>query len=136
MATYKKLLKNRAGDTIIPVTDADTYSTTEKKVGVWIDGRPIYRRVLTLPGIAGGTEYTIDIGVLSSNISNFWVKNGSVKVSGIGILPIWFYNRQFADRYSTWAYVSLRATNATVFFKCDATITGGNIIIEYTKTTD
>ena len=136
MATYRKLLKNRKGDIIIPVTDADTYSTTEKKVGVWIDGRPIYRRVLTLPGIAGGTEYTIDIGVLSSNISNFWVKNGSVKVSGIGILPIWFYNRQFADHYSTWAYVSLRATNATVFFKCDATITGGNIIIEYTKTTD
>jgi hypothetical protein len=136
MATYKKLLKNRAGDTIIPVTDADTYSTTEKKVGVWIDGKPIYRRVLTLPGITGGTEYTIDIGVLSSNISNFWVKNGSVRISGTGILPILFYNRQYADRYSTWAYVSLNATNATVHFKCDSTITGGNIIIEYTKTTD
>lgn len=136
MATYKKVLKNRAGDTIIPVTDADTYSTTEQKVGVWTDGKPIYRRVLTLPGIAAGTEYTIDIGVLSSNISNFWVKNGSVRISGTGILPILFYNRQFADRYSTWAYVSLRATNATVYFKCDSAITGGNIIIEYTKTTD
>ena len=136
MATYNKLLKNLAGDINIPVTDADTYSTTEKKVGVWIDGKPIYRRVLTLPGITGGTEYTIDIGVLSSNISNFWLKNGSVRISGTGILPIWFYNRQFADRYTTWAYVSLRATNATVYFKCDSTITGGNIIIEYTKTTD
>lgn len=136
MATYRKILKNRAGDIIIPVTDADTYSTTEQKVGVWIDGKPIYRRVLTLPGIAAGTEYTIDIGILSSNISNFWVKNGSVRISGTGILPILFYNRQFADRYSTWAYVSLRATNATVYFKCDSAITGGNIIIEYTKTTD
>lgn len=136
MATYKKILKNRAGDTIIPVVDADRYSMPEKKVGFWIDGKPIYRRVLLLPGITGGTEYTINIGVLSSNISNFWVKNGSIKISGIGILPIIFYNRQFADRYSTWAYVSLKATNATVYFKCDATITGGNIIIEYTKKTD
>lgn len=136
MATYKKVLKNRAGDTIIPVTDADRYSGPEKKVGFWIDGKPIYRRVLLLPGIAGGTEYTIDIGVLSSNISNFWVKNGSIKISGIGILPIMFYNRQFADRYSTWAYLSLRTTNATVYFKCDSEITGGNIIIEYTKRTD
>lgn len=136
MATYKKLLKNRAGDTIIPVTDADRYSGTEKKVGIWIDGKPIYRRVLNLPAITGGTEYTIDIGVLSSNISNFWVKNGSVKISGIGILPILFYNRQFPDRYGTWAYVSLNATNAAVHFKCDSAITGGNIIIEYTKKTD
>ena len=48
MATYKKVLKNRAGDTIIPVTDADTYSTNEKKVGVWIDGKPIYRKTIVL----------------------------------------------------------------------------------------
>ena len=43
MATYKKLLKNRAGDTIIPVSDYDVYSTSEKVVGVWTDGKPIYR---------------------------------------------------------------------------------------------
>ena len=55
MATYKKLLKNRNGDNIIPVTDADTYSTTEKKVGVWIDGKPIYRKSFTYSYASGST---------------------------------------------------------------------------------
>lgn len=61
MATYKKLLKNRAGDTIIPVTDVDAYSTTEQKVGVWIDGKTIYRKVVqgTLSGSSFNALATI-----------------------------------------------------------------------------
>jgi hypothetical protein len=47
MATYKRLLTTKAGDTIIPVTERDVYSTTEQVVGEWIDGKTIYRRVFT-----------------------------------------------------------------------------------------
>jgi len=49
MAVYKKLLKNRKGDTIIPVTDlAENYSLDEVNTGKkWVDGKPIYRKCYT-----------------------------------------------------------------------------------------
>lgn len=49
MAVYKKLLKNRKGDTIIPVTDlVENYSLDEVNTGKkWIDGKPIYRKCYT-----------------------------------------------------------------------------------------
>lgn len=49
MATYRKLLKNRKGDIIIPVTDLmESYSLDEVNTGKkWIDGKPIYRKCYT-----------------------------------------------------------------------------------------
>ena len=48
MATYRKLLKNRKGDTIIPIVGLGEYSTTEVDTGKkWIDGKTVYRRVFT-----------------------------------------------------------------------------------------
>lgn len=72
MATYRKLLKNRKGDTIIPVVDViGDYSTSEVNTGyTWVDGKPIYKRVFaaTFTTPAVGTRLTIDL--IDSNIDN------------------------------------------------------------------
>lgn len=43
--------------------DITTYSTKEQKIGKWIDGRPIYRKVISgnmpVPDVNGGTWYNI-----------------------------------------------------------------------------
>ena len=131
MATYKKLLKNRAGDTIIPVTDADIYSTTEKKVGVWIDGKPIYRKTLTL------NFSSVPAAGLTWNhgISNFSEMVGSDTVFNLG------WDRTF---YGDSAYLArngmaLRVGATQIVLDTNAASNWKGTIyytIYYTKTTD
>lgn len=67
MATYRKLLKNRAGDTIIPVVDAmGDYSTSEIDTGYkWIDGKTIYKKTVDC-----GTLPNATVKDIAHNISN------------------------------------------------------------------
>ena len=58
MATYRKLLKNRNGDIIIPVVDTiGDYSTSEVDTGhTWIDGRKIYKKTLQCENVPIGEK--------------------------------------------------------------------------------
>lgn len=88
METYRKLLKNRNGDIIIPVTDSEVYSSTERKVGVWYDNKTMFRKVFTgtftTPTV--GTRLTTNL--ISSGIDNvidvvgYWSPNNSSQTSG------------------------------------------------------
>ena len=64
MAVYHKLLKNKAGDTIIPVTQV-VYSTSEMAIGKWIDGKILYRKVVQIPTTTISSQNTtvVDIPV-------------------------------------------------------------------------
>lgn len=67
MATYKKLLKNRAGDTIIPVTDViSDYSDAEVNTGcTWRDGRQIYKKTIKINSLPNNAS-----GLYPHNITN------------------------------------------------------------------
>lgn len=57
--------------------DSATYSTTEKKVGTWIDGKPLYRKTLTgtLNAIpTAGTSVTTDFNVDVALVEGLFVK--------------------------------------------------------------
>ncbi len=62
------------GDTIPAgyeeVNGYENYSTTEQKVGTWIDGRPIYQKVITLSDLpsTAGTAKDFDTGYNKSQI--------------------------------------------------------------------
>lgn len=113
------------------INNPDSYSTSEVKTNkVWIDGKPIYRKVLTgtLPIGSGENVFTIS----NAKIINF---NGIIKST---------YNQWWTipsiysdDNYRIYTYISGDRTQLKVdcgsYFSTNSQY---EIIIEYTKTTD
>lgn len=58
--------------------EKDVYSTTETRIGTWIDGRPIYRKVFVTNNIFP-TPYSGNEGTLINNVFDYPV-NGNVRV--------------------------------------------------------
>lgn len=77
MATYRKLLKNRDGDIIIPVVDVmGDYSTSEVDTGYhWIDGKTIYKKTVYFSSLPNNTTKTVSFGV--NNVSYVIKMEGS-----------------------------------------------------------
>lgn len=108
--------------------DMNVYSTEEKIVGTWIDGKPIYRKVITSTfGLPSGGRKTL-------TLSNFGVNNVETPISSTIIS-------------SDGGYMGIRDINVLTAFKAttvDIALTSGyslnsgeqKIILEYTKTTD
>ena len=108
-----------------------TYSSTEKVVGEWIDGKPIYQKTVNFGALPDNTTKAVSHGI--SNISKVvsiegWATNGS------DFFSLSYYN-PLASNYSAGVY----ATYSDVIIK-----TGGNltpyttcyVTLKYTKTTD
>jgi hypothetical protein len=128
---YTKNSKNNKYEKFYDETDSKTYSTAEKKVGFWIDGKPTYRRTLystkrvesgagymdntIIPNIDVVTDLDVVIGAFGNSIfKSYWTNDG-------GNLKI---KSQF-DK-ANGLYIS-----------CDYTgFIGWILTVEYTKTTD
>lgn len=107
------------------VNSINTYSTDEIRIGTWIDGKPIYRKMYEFSNISpNDTKYTeLDIDNLYRIVN--W--GGSVETNGTarscfvsGIVP--FVHYQLGN-----IYVSNTGSE---------TINSISVIIEYTKTND
>ena len=103
------------------------YSTEEKVVGKWIDGKPVYRKVLsaTLPSTNGGSVANLT----SLNIDSL-VRLESFKTTDAR-LP-----NNYKDT-SNNGY-SLYVSGTSLLAQLTSAIYGKsvNVILEYTKTTD
>lgn len=112
----------------------DIYSTSEIRIGTWIDGKPIYRKtILRTDAITADTEHVIDM-----NISNIDI---ITNISGV----LSSSNKQVYRQINTY---NLPNTNSSIsmFAQIDGIVKiyakenwgSPNIIItlEYTKTTD
>ena len=102
----------------------DVYSTTETRIGTWIDGKPIYRRIFT--GTKTGSRPVISNQVLNVDTvikqygqltNNNWKYVLTTSSNGVGykIEDSTFYIYSEDSTNTTWSYVT---------------------IYEYTKTTD
>ena len=112
------------------------YSTDEKIVGKWTNGKPIYRKILTYTNTSLLSNTTVDI---PHNVANF---DSVVNVSG--------FSKATTGEYFTWPVGTAGASAGTICIgKVDSTnlqlrLGGQNlgagavstIIFEYTKTTD
>ena len=109
-----------------------TYSTEEQRIGTWIDGKPLYRKVLSLLSPNSKTLQTIDTGV--TGIERFIKIEASIDtgLSASGVLfanyylgsSSNFYVRGYGDKVQSF-------TSESPMLQKDMII-----IIEYTKTTD
>ena len=114
---------------------SDLYSETEKIVGQWIDGKPVYQRV-----VAPNDTYTSGTSTLVSNIINAWGIERVVKFDGI----LWRHDNNFVTPLSNSTsssidYIYINSDDNSL--KLVKTTTSSNlwkvfVIIQYTKTSD
>lgn len=110
--------------------NVDQYSTSETKVGTWIDGKPIYRKVKHLTTKAGWQSFPkTDI---SSNIDRVVNIYGNVRQPGGTIINIPFYidSSNSANTYYVPQSNYFVVTTGSSYGYGDT-----YIIVEYTKTT-
>lgn len=119
-------------EAISHVTAKDIYSTTEQVIGEWIDGKPIYRKVIVINSLPNAGEghylhYISDIEEVTAFkftthfASNEWSPVGGT-ISPLGL--------QFAIN------ASVSPTDIVVRTGTDRTNQTAKAVIEYTKTTD
>ena len=109
------------------INKLNTYSTTEQKVGTWIDGKSIYRKVIEANNVS-----------LSSSGVN--IPSG---ITNVGVVTKLDINMKFTDNswFSFWHLTDIKLANnndITLYTDSSSTATFPKIyiIIEYTKTTD
>ena len=127
--TNKSNLVGAINEVLSNDTAKGTYSTTEQRVGTWIDGKPIYRKVITDKTVPTGIDY-FSTGI---NIDTFINCDGIVINNEIKLtLPI-FNLYAGNETTSCWGNGSQIYT-----YSNDSGIQGKPIyyILEYTKTTD
>lgn len=115
------------------VDEKNTYSTSEKVVGTWIDGKPIYRKVIDfgeLPN-AGFQNVAHNIKGLDSVIC----LRGIAKTTTNNFYPIPFVGNGAMFNNAT-ATMRINATEVTIATTTDVSSHTAYVILEYTKTTD
>ena len=123
---FVTLWYTKSTDGIVAIGNDTDYSTEEKIVGTWIDGKPIYQKTFTANGtMSSGAELgtidnlkrviKLDGGFMDSNNSH-------------GIFP-WVYTNQFAD-------VFVDSGNNKVMIVFNQTVKDPIVTVQYTKTTD
>lgn len=120
----------------------EVYSTEEQIIGVWIDGKPLYRKVIDL-----GTLPNTDTVMIPHNIDNL---DRIISMSGMAkserqnlLLP--FPYSLGKDGFNSDGTVKINAVpiniyeqqgNIAVYTLSDRSDMTGYVILEYIKTTD
>ena len=114
------------------VADENTYSREEQVIGTWIDGKPLYRKVIEC-GAMTGTELYV-----SHKITNFdllWIDQSNTWLiapdGAIGPLP--FHNAHNIN-HSIEFYIT--NGNQIYFYSPNQRIANAYVTLKYTKTTD
>lgn len=107
-----------------------TYSTTEQRVGTWIDGKPIYRIVKQK---YVGTDKAV-ISLSDINFDNIWLNGNSFIKTDAGIFkPLNVF--ESAD-YSIRTEINVNEKEVNIWGKSVYYRGTAYVILEYTKTTD
>lgn len=108
-----------------------SYSTSETNTGkTWIDGKPIYRKVVDLGALPNNTMKNVTHGI--TNIDTVTDYYGVAKSGSNTTLKIPYVATETTDTIAM--YVS--AINVAVKTKQDMSAYSGYAVIEYTKTTN
>ena len=127
MAQVKALIGNIKGPAGKDGSENQIYSTTEQAIGTWIDGKPIYRKIIKA-SVNQGNHEVYDVSDM--NLDEIINMRGTISQSVGSFVPIPYYTNSsdftivFYPKSSNYIKVNT-STNGIV-----------NIILEYTKTTD
>lgn len=118
------------GEIVAKTSPYHIYSTEEKLIGEWIDGKPLYRKMIEVTTPTNATPKTYDVSDL--NIETAADVRGII---GNG-RPVNF-TIIFGDTGTVY-FISCYYENNTIYLTSHSAYGGlnGKVIIEYTKTTD
>ena len=110
----------------------DNYSTSEIRIGTWIDGKPLYRKTIIFENLnLHDSEIALSINVPNAYIRD--LKNGFFVMTTGYRFPLNTY-----WKYSQAVSTIISNDNQSILIWCDEQNTVSSLIIsvEYTKTTD
>lgn len=125
--TYITIQYTKTTDSAVEIGDDTDYSTTEKIVGTWIDGKPIWQKTyhdVYTGSFSTGTSVIIDSALTMSNIRllNSVITNNA-------------NNNSVNDVNSNSIYVRLTASALTVMGNVSyGNVSNMDVTIQYTKT--
>lgn len=125
------ILYTKTTDTAMEIGSDTDYSTTEKIVGTWIDGKPLYQKTLDIGTLSGNdVQFSLSSVYGLTDIEHAWKVNGYLVNSGG-----WEYDNFYL---STNDNANITVFNTVIRVVCSgyANVTGGKVTIQYTKTTD
>ena len=116
---------------ILNVKVADTFSTDEVKTNkIWIDNKPIYRKVIKRETVTSGTYTMIPTGIAFSSIGDLVELKVLCKQNEANI---WYAAPTNMSSDEIFGYY-LSANNVVV--RSNSTLEKIIVILEYTKTND
>ena len=114
--------------------DENAYSTDERKVGTWIDGKPIYRKVIITTSPTSINDFQ-SIAILPENEKTLVNLRAQIYVQNASIItqvPFSFATESLGSIYFDPKTKNIiMSTNNSTYINSEVTI-----IAEYTKTTD
>jgi len=118
-------------DSAISIGDDTDYSTTEKIVGTWIDGKPVYQKTIHISSLPNNTtaEYLHNISYLDKVIDIKCIYWNSTQT---GFQP---FPQISVDDVSSQDIVSVTNTAIYIATKTDKSSKSAYITLQYTKTT-
>lgn len=126
-------MQDNIEDAIDDVDEKFNYSTEEKVVGTWIDGKPIYECVLTVGSVTAGSVGHVPFS--RTNIDEILDCQGFGRDNNNN----WFllsraHPSQF--KYQIGIYYNYPDNEFSIEMGTEINISKGYIIVRYTKTTD
>lgn len=113
------------------------YSTSEKVVGCWVDGRPVYQKTINFGALPNAAPKTVNHGIssLGNIVDAFGVFWNSSKVTGT--IPYNSVNQSGQSGTNSTVAMHLNTTQVVLVTFIDlSSYTNCYITIQYTKTTD
>ena len=127
MAQVKALIGNIKGPAGKDGSENQIYSTDETVIGTWINGKPLYRKIIKT-SVKQGVQKIYDVS--NMNLDDIICMNGSLSQSEGSIvhIPYGTSSNDFAVVYypKSSNQIEINTSRAGIV----------NIILEYTKTTD
>jgi phage minor structural protein len=142
------LTKIKVGDTVYDIPSggnsgsammSDYYSTDERVVGRWTDGKPLYQKSLVITSNIS-SNFTVNHGI--SNIDKIANIFGSIKMSTAGYSEPIIYPGSASNTFvASWAnsIQDITSTDIVIFIgtnRLNQGVDSVNITLQYTKTTD
>lgn len=117
-------------DSAVEIGDDTDYSTTEKIVGTWIDGKPIYQKTITGNTGSGNHSWNINVPDMEQAISiSGYLISGELSDT---LIPVGFYSNATNGFFSAM----VNATDKTILLRKPSNYDNKQayITIQYTKT--
>ena len=112
-------------------SSSTTYSTEEKVVGRWIDGRPIYQKVIEI-GAVSTSETIVQAGI--GNLKQVIDLRGGGHMNGTG--PFLHFGFENSAGFCSCYYDPGRNVVVSIVSTSNYALKNAFAILEYTKTTD